>query len=376
MFDSFPVSFVSRGPGNRLGGVPQDAPLSSVIPSRIGNAMTAAPLVIHHSCSDADELQEVARAWNLDLRPMKRARAASKLIQTVDPTAQLGYAHIRPQVEQRGASPTGLRTFALLGRRSPDIFWCGAPADSDTLLCFGADGAFEASSPSNFEVHTLSLGVQHFDALAATLGLGPVEQRGASAQAIRLLPTQAEALRTSLERLTSAIEANASAAASPAVRETLEVDLPATLLRLATSGGDSRQPPGAPIRTRALRRALEFIEANAARAPRISDLCAAAGASERTLRYGFQERFGMSPKAYLQAVRLNSVRRELRNPRAGATVADAANRWGFWHMGQFAADYRRLFGELPSRTPAAPRGRGAAVGLPTPRLDTSPASSP
>ena len=32
------------------------------------------------------------------------------------------------------------------------------------------------------------------------------------------------------------------------------------------------------------------------------------------------------------------------------SIADAANRWGFWHMGQFTADYRELFGELPSKT--------------------------
>jgi transcriptional regulator GlxA family with amidase domain len=33
-------------------------------------------------------------------------------------------------------------------------------------------------------------------------------------------------------------------------------------------------------------------------------------------------------------------------------IADAANAWGFWHMGQFAKDYRTLFGELPSQTRA------------------------
>jgi AraC family ethanolamine operon transcriptional activator len=31
-------------------------------------------------------------------------------------------------------------------------------------------------------------------------------------------------------------------------------------------------------------------------------------------------------------------------------VADIAIRWGFWHMGQFARDYRAMFGELPSET--------------------------
>jgi AraC family ethanolamine operon transcriptional activator len=31
-------------------------------------------------------------------------------------------------------------------------------------------------------------------------------------------------------------------------------------------------------------------------------------------------------------------------------VHEIARRWGFWHIGEFAADYRRLFGELPSQT--------------------------
>jgi len=31
-------------------------------------------------------------------------------------------------------------------------------------------------------------------------------------------------------------------------------------------------------------------------------------------------------------------------------IADLANEWGFWHMGQFAKDYQRQFGELPRDT--------------------------
>jgi AraC-like DNA-binding protein len=31
-------------------------------------------------------------------------------------------------------------------------------------------------------------------------------------------------------------------------------------------------------------------------------------------------------------------------------VHDVATRWGFWNLGEFAADYRRQFGELPSET--------------------------
>ena len=83
----------------------------------------------------------------------------------------------------------------------------------------------------------------------------------------------------------------------------------------------------------------------------VSDLCKIIGVSERTLQYAFLEQFGISPKTYLQARRLNAVRKELRiaDP-SSLNVNEVAHRWGFWHMGQFAADYKNLFGELPSET--------------------------
>lgn len=53
----------------------------------------------------------------------------------------------------------------------------------------------------------------------------------------------------------------------------------------------------------------------------------------------------------MQAYRLNQVRKSLRvaDPKT-SLIADLANDMGFWHMGQFAKDYRSFFGELPSET--------------------------
>ena len=68
----------------------------------------------------------------------------------------------------------------------------------------------------------------------------------------------------------------------------------------------------------------------------------------RKLNDCFQEALGTSPLKYLRAVRLNGVRRELRM--GAPSVQDVAARWGFWHHGEFAAAYRRQFGELPSQT--------------------------
>lgn len=37
-------------------------------------------------------------------------------------------------------------------------------------------------------------------------------------------------------------------------------------------------------------------------------------------------------------------------PGDGVTVTDIAQQWGFSHLGSFATQYRRRFGETPSRT--------------------------
>lgn len=57
----------------------------------------------------------------------------------------------------------------------------------------------------------------------------------------------------------------------------------------------------------------------------------------------------MAPATYLRALRLNGVRRDLRG-RAADSVQDVAAAWGFWHLSQFATDYRRMFGARPSET--------------------------
>lgn len=95
----------------------------------------------------------------------------------------------------------------------------------------------------------------------------------------------------------------------------------------------------------------------------VSDLCGYLGVSRRTLQNCFQSVWGISPYAYLKAIRLNAVRRELESRYSKhKTVQDAAMSWGFWHMSQFAIDYNTLFGELPSHSLAS-RGQLQAYWL-------------
>jgi methylphosphotriester-DNA--protein-cysteine methyltransferase len=104
------------------------------------------------------------------------------------------------------------------------------------------------------------------------------------------------------------------------------------------------------LRAKRVARAIEFMENKMDKEMSIGRLCAETGTSWRTLSRGFKERFGIGPKAYFNRCRLGRVRSELLKGAASNGVMNAANNWGFWHMGQFAKDYRNMFGELPSMT--------------------------
>ena len=87
------------------------------------------------------------------------------------------------------------------------------------------------------------------------------------------------------------------------------------------------------------------------RRPYMSELCAAANVSERTIQNAFQDIMGMSPLTYLHRLRLHRARDELRKTTSETTtVTNVAVNWGFWHFGEFSRAYRNCFGEVPSVT--------------------------
>ncbi|MFF7341926.1 AraC family transcriptional regulator [Streptomyces sp. NPDC008163] len=103
--------------------------------------------------------------------------------------------------------------------------------------------------------------------------------------------------------------------------------------------------------TQTLRRARSFIEENAQRPISLSDIAAAAFVTPRAVQYAFRRHTGMSPLAYLRQVRLTHAHRDLQHadPHT-SSVTVIATRWGFTHVGRFAAAYRRLYGVTPAAT--------------------------
>lgn len=109
--------------------------------------------------------------------------------------------------------------------------------------------------------------------------------------------------------------------------------------------------PAQPGPPRAVRRAMEAIHNAPERPYGVADLAGIAGVSVRSLQEGFRRHLGRSPMGHLQQVRLERARESLleADP-TRVTVASIAHRWGFAHLGRFAAVYRARFGECPSES--------------------------
>jgi AraC-like DNA-binding protein len=104
-----------------------------------------------------------------------------------------------------------------------------------------------------------------------------------------------------------------------------------------------------------------LLQTEPERALQVAEICSALGVSARTLRLSCDEQLGMGPIEYVRRRRMQLVQRALGHGNAvTASISAIARRYGFRGLGRFAADYRALFGELPSAT----LRRGSAGGVP------------
>ena len=139
--------------------------------------------------------------------------------------------------------------------------------------------------------------------------------------------------------------------ATPGVAQALEQKLVHAMVTCLSSDETAERKSCDWQHSRVIARFERFLESRQYQPVYLAEMCAAIGASERTLRTCCQEHFGMGPVRYLWLRRMHLTRRALLRADAGvATVTTIATEYGFWELGRFSIEYRALFGESPSAT--------------------------
>lgn len=229
----------------------------------------------------------------------------------------------------------------------------------DSIFTFKSDNGFSLRTPENFDV----VGVAISDSVFAELM--PQEsdvdlRRAFTEQPTVFMPPKelmAE-LHDCLQTIFDPASFEPSLLQYRQVQRSMRSAIIGHLLEVLQVATHAPAPsPSFKSRCHVVERAVDYALANTDEPVTVSDLCAKTNVSRRMLNLCFQDVLDTNPVQYLRSMRLNGVRRELREARKGGeiSVRDAACKWGFWHFSRFAEEYRALFGELPSETLKAAR---------------------
>jgi AraC family transcriptional regulator, ethanolamine operon transcriptional activator len=250
----------------------------------------------------------------------------------------------------RSSTPTGYVSFLFPLVSVGVSLWRGREVNQQSLLSYQGGGDHVGRISGGLHWATIFFQVDAFrDASLALRGVvpafhptrAPFLQPGAGAL---------DALRAAVRQAFHVAESTPQLLDVASVRRSLEE----TILNAGIGAIDppnERVAPEGPLTShhRVVSLAEEVLAAKIDSPIYLSDLCSATGVSERTVRNAFQSLYHVSPIRFLHLRRMHQVRRALRN-NPGASVTDAALRFGFGNLGRFAVEYRQIFGESPSHT--------------------------
>ena len=330
----------------------RDAAATNTGRSASGDASAfAREAILRLECNDADELATRIPGWGVEFTQLKPGSFSGNL--TIIPLGSvlIGYGKYDQPLLQHVAGPPGCMIVNRPGRGSAPIRHLGRELQDDECFVGGSSSEGEA----------MSEGVTYPTALSVRLDAwqtGPrwlSDPRSLSVRGTTMRKTGAKWTNAFLDGMAWIVDAVAQypdTFARTDVRASL-ADL--LLVRVdALAAGDfpiSEDRQARIHRRMAVQRAREYVRRNLAEPIRLSHLCRYARTEARALEYGFQDLVGMSPIAYIRTTRLHRARRILRSTAVShRSISEIALDCGFWHLSQFAVDYKALFGESPSIT--------------------------
>jgi len=321
------------------------------------------PLLRSVVSGDADEHAQNLGAWDQSYEQLGRGRFIGRLDELWLDGLQLFRERTSHDVLETGVPWPGSRTFGIPLAMQGNAVYGGRPMPNDMILTLGPQDALEFRTPSSLDIVGLSLAADALSAFSRELEGIDIEDELRGRLLLTVAPATLASLRGFLGRVFELLETSAEQLENPQLARGLQHAL---LERVIGAVRDARAEPPLPftrsVRQGIVQRARDYALSRTDEPVTVVELCSALRISRRTLQTCFHDMLGMSPHQYLRTLRLNGLRRDLRTAVAATSSVQAvAARWGFWHLSSCAADYRRLFGELPSATLRAARRSASAI---------------
>lgn len=302
--------------------------------------------------TDFEAYVEAAKQWDLNFIQLGPGRFIADLLMFGDDDLQIATVIYNKLLLQKGSAPQKGYTFAVHHHDSAPFLWRYLDFEYGSIIVFPDNKELQGVSQPGHHPITVTISEKYIEDVADELGLPDPQRFIPKGQVCICDPVAIYHLQERLISMCSLVKSTAGRGVTSLMTDKLKGQLTRDLL-LPLAGSKGIKPKRRQFHRRKMlaEQVIDTVNAEPAIPKSISKLCDIVAVSERTLRNIFYEQFSVSPKKFINFYRLNTVRNVLiRNDSSVVNVADIANAFGFWHLGQFARDYHRLFGELPSET--------------------------
>jgi AraC family ethanolamine operon transcriptional activator len=296
-----------------------------------------------------DDLTIIQYGWDFTVSQLGPSTEISRV--SLYQTPHVGYNRFRysPAYDQRLHAREGILSFGILDPDNPATWTYDQFLSNDSLIVFPHEENLKAVSPAGFRGNGLHFAEDFMANLAEHVYKRPLNLLIPAAGIYAIEPARQGMLRAELHKWQQ-LEIH-GADFLPAIVSRREESLALAIID-ALVGESYIEKSSLILSERAVARALENIHHSELENISAVELCKHAECSQRTLEKSFLKRFGVTPKKYIKRLRLAQVYKGLRNFDAQdcESIIELAGIHGFWHMGQLAADYKLIYGELPSET--------------------------
>lgn len=302
------------------------------------------PQIQYYSFSfqDVDLLRESVLKWNLEVFPLEVAELKYNITQALTPQFLIGEGNFSCKTEQRGATPPGFRTFVIPANDAVNYCWRGRNLNGNHLSLFPLNGELHSVSNQTFHVFTVSFHHNLVDNACKTLGSIKLEEAIKTENVWRINGSTMQKMRVFAAAIIRQLAHGESITR-------LQQELLLEILLAVRNSEEARPKVELIQKHNMLKRATDWMRLHVIEPQPLSKFYNEMGMSERAIQTAFKDQFGLTLKSYYKNYRLSKVRHALKLADS-RSVSEIAAHYGYWHMGQFSKDYKKLFGELPTHT--------------------------
>lgn len=297
--------------------------------------------IIEGFFTDVNIYNDIVNNWDLNFKLLGKSDFSAQLKMISNETFSLARQKLTGKTEQKGSTQKDFIVFGF-AVNDTSFYWFDKKADSSNIIIFPEGNNFEVVSNEDYDVFVISIHKNYFFNILKDIGVfTQIPLYDGKSKMLFLSKSFSNRFSKLLHHFMNSNLKNDKK------NKTMIKTIVTTLIEYLNETNLSYKKTKTNKKDVALKKAVNIISDHIEDLYSIKQICAMVGVSERALLYAFKEKYKVSTSEYIKAHRLNKVKQEIYNTKT-KSISKIAGKYNFWHMGQFAKDFKKQFGILPS----------------------------